>query len=148
LLTLICFVLVLIFYQYTYFIIFAFHVTVAVVVVVGSTKCNYGLEPSIACTHNKQEPRAGFEPATYSLQGCRSNQLSYRGTHYAYPTTKIKALAHKNPNQKHLLHATQYLYLRKPLQKYFSDLVKSIKQDATPIKTDEERRVNEPKSSQ
>ena len=26
------------------------------------------------------EPRAGFEPATYSLQGCRSGQLSYRGT--------------------------------------------------------------------
>ena len=28
----------------------------------------------------KMEPRAGIEPATYSLQGCRSNRLSYRGT--------------------------------------------------------------------
>ena len=29
---------------------------------------------------NSVEPRAGFDPATNSLQGCRSTGLSHRGT--------------------------------------------------------------------
>ena len=29
---------------------------------------------------NSMEPRAGFDPATNSLQGCRSTGLSHRGT--------------------------------------------------------------------
>ena len=42
---------------------------------------NIDLKLGISSQNCIMEPRAGFEPATYSLQGCRSGQLSYRGTY-------------------------------------------------------------------
>ena len=44
------------------------------------TENTIDLKPSSPNLNCVKEPRAGFEPATYSLQGCRSGQLSYRGT--------------------------------------------------------------------
>ena len=40
----------------------------------------------------RMEPRAGFDPATNSLRGCRSTGLSHRGTYCEMKETTILKL--------------------------------------------------------
>ncbi len=49
------------------------------VILLGENTKSVGRLPGILTVSHFLEPRAGFEPAAYSLQGCCSSQLSYRG---------------------------------------------------------------------